>query len=394
MTYPAHLLELSVKGIEKVKWEEEKDVNIQAHSQAGVGNQQVSSDVNIHERIKQTFKERKPAFLNVVPIYAFPEGSIFPGQYQFPFSFNLPDWVPGTFFFEDPIHRAKVRYSLKVTLHSGMAETAKYKTKLIVRQKPKNINTNQRVSNQANLCVCCVGKGSSRLEGWFERDAYIPGESANAMIAADNSQGELDISSFSIKLFQKINFRTGHGPVKALERIVAMQDYPGVPAGQKTTESLSLQLRDMNPGNVKYEFNEFQGTLQPTVYGSLVECSYSLLIHPYFSGTCTCCSGRPLLHVPLFLFAPCLPNYGKLKPPPNWAPKIYPAQTVVLSAPSISMNVGMPGVSVNAGGMGMQVNMGGTTTTQVNMGAPQAQVSMNVGMPSVSMEVNANQQLL
>ena len=78
-----------VKGQEKTHWQEER-----SHTQY---NSTTKSHDTIHEW--HTRADCRKFFVAQVQLYAWPQTCI-PGQYQFPFSFNLPRGLPGSFSYE------------------------------------------------------------------------------------------------------------------------------------------------------------------------------------------------------------------------------------------------------------------------------------------------------
>ena len=377
--FPCQQLELKVKGTEKIKWEE----NAPAGQNPNPGEPQ---DPN-QPIPKITYHDKKTFFFTVVPLMGF-GGTLGPGQYTFPFRFPLFEHVPGTFYYQDKEHRAKVRYVIEAKLKSmneGIAKDQKYKTRLIVRQKPTSVAINQKISNTSSLCLCCVPKGTCTLEGWFERDAYLPGETCNLVVRCDNRNGQLNIQNFECKLVQTITFKTEKGNQCSLERICHQHNYDGVPASQETNKTMEMQLNDTSgKAGMIGEYEGLNDIIQPTVYGNLATCTYTLVVNPYFEGACTCCSSRPVLRMPLYVYAPPIPNWVPFAPPSNWAPKVYEVQSVVL-------NVGMPSINVSAnlGGMGMgvvQPTFGVQENVQMNM-------NMNVGEGNYTgghVEMNVN----
>jgi hypothetical protein len=83
-------LNIKVQGIEKVHW------ITTTHTQNGTHHH--------HHRATNEI------FSNVVNLYTFPQNTIQPGQYAFPFSFLVPSGVPGSMIFDELHAYASITY--------------------------------------------------------------------------------------------------------------------------------------------------------------------------------------------------------------------------------------------------------------------------------------------
>lgn len=90
--FPAHVLRLEFEGVEKTKWSKKekhcKNKNFKKH------------------------KGKNTIITITHGLYVFPGNTAQAGQYSFPFTFQLPPWLPSSFIFYGP-----ERCEMSVTYH-------------------------------------------------------------------------------------------------------------------------------------------------------------------------------------------------------------------------------------------------------------------------------------
>jgi len=132
-----------------------------------------------------------------VPLYSI-GGSLPPGQYQFPFSFQLPDNIPGSFDLTQSGYSARVRYSLAAILVTNARNNLKHKTDLIVSQRPELTNYNLPASSTQKVCMLCIPKGQCSMECNFQSDTYKPGDRAFVFCQTDNTRCSAPINTLQL----------------------------------------------------------------------------------------------------------------------------------------------------------------------------------------------------
>lgn len=376
----AHRIALRIKGVERVKWEELKP------AQAGGP---PADAKNITEKVKDKIEN----FRLEVPLHQI-GGTLAPGQYQFPFAFQLPEHLPGSCNIKHLDHEGRVRYALTAVLFDAhIKEAIKCRSELVVRQVPAIANYNAPVSSEQNVCVCCLSKGRCKLESCFQTDCYQPGQEAVLMCRADNSQCSVAIRNFHVNLLQHITFQTRHGKRSEYTRLVTRSSYPGIAAGSNNWDSpltMSLKLEDPEAkGDPK------KLALQPNVYGQLLVCRYDLEVRPEFDAPCSCCANVPTSVIPLHIYAPKIENWVAAIPP-TFRPTVFEVNQIIIPLPGISIsvptmqaNINMPTATMNVSGPRMDVtmpsvhaNVSGTMT--MNTGG----ATMRIDMPAPTMEVH------
>jgi len=393
----AYRLDLRLKGYERVKWEELKQ------TQPG----QPANASNITEKMK----DKKEIFNHEIPLYQI-SGNLNVGQYQFPFTFTLPDNIPGSFDIKHLDYEGRVRYSLTAALVSDRRDPIKYKSELIVRQRPNIPNYNAPISSEQAVCVCCLSKGRSRLECSFQTDTYQPGQDAVLMCRADNRAATVAIKSFAVSLYQRISFRTKMGKETNFTRMICSNDFPGVAAGAENMSSPQLMSLKLEDPLAKVPGSGPKPVLQPNVAGQLINCKYDLEVRPVFDAPCSCCSNVPTATIPLIIYAPPLQNWVSAMPM-NFKPSVFQVNQIILpipsmkveigAVPSVGISVGMPNVTMKAdvGSANMTISGPGisvsgptmnvtapVTDVHMNMGTGTGNVNMRIDVPAPTMEIN------
>jgi hypothetical protein len=180
----ANCIEIEVKGQEKVAFTR--------YYMENEGDRQVERS----ERVKASkrfahFKE---------PVYPIPGGQLAPGLYQVRFQFVLPDKMPSSINFKDKSTRerpkAKIKYFVKAVLKTGFFENnMKYKQVLAIREPPVQFKMNEQQAENANIKTwCCIDQGFSKMWANYEKNIYLPNETAKAMIHIDNSECTLNVT--------------------------------------------------------------------------------------------------------------------------------------------------------------------------------------------------------
>jgi hypothetical protein len=360
-------VELKIRGTERVKWEELRN--------------DPKGDVN---KITEKMKDKQAIFNASSPLQVAPV-TLAPGQYQYPFSFQLPDQIPGTFEIKHFDYDGRIRYTLTAVLNCAHREPIKYRAELVVRQRPTMANYNSPVTAEEDVCVCCSNKGKCSMTCNFQSDTYQPGNDAVLMTTVDNSICTLAIRNFTVSLIQHVNFRMRNGKTTNFTRNVRTNEFPGVPShscnrGNPKLMSIKLEEPKFESGKV----------IQPSVHGMMITCRYELEVRPVFDASCSFCARVPVITVPLYLYAPELQNWISAIPQ-GFQPKVFDVCNIIVPVPSVKLDLNMPFISaqvtessslpkphVSAHSGGISMNVSGTADrANVNVGG--GNISMRVG---------------
>lgn len=115
-----------------------------------------------HGKNTRYAKAKEPIFQQVIDIYYFEGGKVPPGQFQFPFSVQLPKWFPPSFFWKfkegDEKYKCQIRYKLKAYAvdNTGKDKPIYGKRVLLVSPNPPPPSRSQEMKNKTEVTTCCI----------------------------------------------------------------------------------------------------------------------------------------------------------------------------------------------------------------------------------------------
>jgi hypothetical protein len=147
---------LKLSGFEKRQWDVESDNNTSTYKGSNV----------IIESDSLLFK--------------FQDSAAYPGQYSFPFSLKLPDWLPASFIFYGlNASEIKVKYDLIAYMPDALDPKTRpfkpflVKKRLILRKSISSKIFNKTISLQNEIkTMFFVSQGQAKADVTFEKDAY------------------------------------------------------------------------------------------------------------------------------------------------------------------------------------------------------------------------------
>jgi len=274
-------------------------------------------ELNVNGELRQEryeeIRNQRRHFLHVrIPIRQFQE-QLMPGQYVFPFSFLMPTGLPGTFHESDMSrgwgdYLGQIYYKLEAECDHGgfLGRDVRHAQDLVVHAQAVAQIQPAIVEKNANVkFCCCVDKGQIHMVAKFDKNAYVPGETAYIVVDVDN-KSETEIRTLHCKLKRRIALRA-HG--HRFSKVEVLQDipFPGVPTGQsrlgEQAVRMELPLTDRQWGQV-----------QPGCRSDLVECEYWLEVEcdiPWCPDV--------TIHLPVVLYHPPR-EYYMPQAPQGWSP--------------------------------------------------------------------------
>lgn len=305
-------LDLCMKGKERVKW-------METRMEGG-------------REVIETKKDKKEIFNHTVVLYNF-NGTLEKGQYQFPFSFQLPDHIPGSFNIKLEDHEGQVKYTLIGMLYAGIGDPIKYRSELVIRQTSAIANYNTPVLQDRPVSACCKNLGRCVMKCWFQSDSYQPGQEAMLMCAIDNRQCQTSIKNFDVSLNRTVSF-TPAGHNVNFRRIVTRKQFPGISGGAENLNNprlMSLRLEDQANFSKKIP-------LQPNVHGTLIDCKYDIEVTPIFDFGCGCCADSPKANIALYIYAAPLHNWIA-NTPSGFHPQQFDQTQIIIPVGSLQVSM-------------------------------------------------------
>src|SRR3990167_2773431 len=275
-----------------------------------------------------THTDQNSFFNHRFPVYTFSTPFIPMGQYSFPVSFILPSVLPSTFNYTfqngGGANFAKVNYVMTAQITSSQVKANVLCTQNLVINQEQVLSTGtQKKTNSLNVqSCCCVDKGTTHMTTYFEKNDYVPGETAFMICEVDNSACSAPVLHIKGHFKQRIKILA-----KRYQNTVTLQHqqviFPGVPAGKTKIGQdacrIALNLRTATGANV-----------QPTCRGKLVSSEYSLHSNTQMDA-CLCCEKHPE-SVSIVTIRNADMEYQSFVAPSNWNPQLMGAYNAQFSS--------------------------------------------------------------
>jgi len=291
---------LRIEGYEDMEWEETKTVHKDGPNEHGF------KDEVVKHKDKRHFLHYR------IPVYAVQQ-QMMPGQYQFPFSFQLPTHLPGSFYerpqqgrYDEKWH-ASIYYRIEAECDSqGWNWNIKHEQPLTIHERVWGQSEPQVAEKESNVMYCCCfNQGKVLIRAHFSRDAYAPGEQATLEVEVEN-KSKSDVNYLHGRLKRRVTL--GNGYDKHIEQEL-LQDIrsEGIPAGETL---LGGQRRNIAIPITSKNY----GLPQPSCHGEIVKCDYWLEVDCAIS-----MAPDIVLEIPMTVFAP-VTQWVAPTAPPAWNP--------------------------------------------------------------------------
>jgi len=299
----------------------------------------------------QQYRSLKEFFKVKLPIFNMNGGILQPGQYTWPFQYQLPADLPGSFYerrtlyehideyhkdehlpdkefydsddengdgqidnadsdsSDDDDNKRQFRrnkynrpayYGLINYVFSARLDVQGFLSKDLKALQPVIIHPRLGVdvkpataSESATVCLCCcIPRGKVHMNCYFDKNAYAPGEMAT--IKADINNESKSTMHMVVKLIRHITVNAGR-TASTFSEVVNHRKYDDVPPQIRKTVDMQLELLSK---------------LKPSTSGQLIKCSYSYDIQCEIDYA-------PDIHctMPVLLYAPQPPPQFMLQQP-------------------------------------------------------------------------------
>jgi hypothetical protein len=254
-------------------------------------------------------------------------GTVLQGQFAVPFSFMLPDHIPGSFSLSGADFSCSVEYSVKVVVRiPGMFKSdLRDEIPLVVIQPPPPFASQISASTVADITVmCCMNRGQAEMSFRAAKDAFFTGE--HAIVSANvNNNSKTRLRRLTLKLRRSLTIRTGDGRTYHIENTISEQQYPGL---KPFTSIQDLQMTLQIPMNTPQQ-----------CFATTIQCLYSVRLAGKVSwGTDATCTVPAFVYYP-FMDQPVTPQFA-----PTWQPVVAEplnlyVNTPVLVPPPVSLDM-------------------------------------------------------
>lgn len=273
---------LKCTGYQKVKWTEKRV----RYVPDGQGGSRAETTIEVFDAKSDFFRAKVKVFETKTRIPA--------GNWSYPFSYKLPDSLPGVFnehgggssYSGVENYEAKILYKVKamVDVAGHFSPDLKAREHLVVNEKlDKALKPVEMTEKRNVMFCCCVNKGTCELKAYFDANAYAPGQQANIYVECDNDS-TVDIDNIVVILYRTIEFRDGKGHFMRHQSKLQEYKFKGVKAKSKEKQNTPIQLNT---------------SLTPSTQSSLIKCSYQLNVEADIPW----CPDVEI-HLPLQIYAP------------------------------------------------------------------------------------------
>ena len=314
LDFPTSQITLKLEGKEKIKfW---KSRQVYSHT---------DRDGNTHYRTEwYPVYDSHRCFNYEFPVGAFNGPFIQRGQYQIPFTFNLPNHIPSTFHYK--WHRngdcyAKIHYEAKAKMESLHGkDLLKHKLMFTVNAAQTHAAMTKRVDiDKEVVSWCCCNQGKFKMTAYFEKDSYMPGESAYLVLEAENNS-KVKCKTINGNFIQDINIH-GWGGGSGDKRNLRTVKIPGMEPGEAWVGGNAKRIEIALTGTTIKQ-GEDAGTNNTTVHGKLIQCNYYISAQTEMEA-CICCDEHPTSKIYIDLYNPVPPPTAAFQPPPQWQPQVF-----------------------------------------------------------------------
>jgi len=203
---------VKIKGYERASWEETHTKNQEGRPP---------------ETIIDTHKEQTEFFCERIRVYPY-EGLVQQGEYDFPFSYQLPPSLPGTYC-EKGGHwgngtgfLGEIIYFAKAKIDVVFKHDLKSKVCFVVNEKFNNL---LQPSYGENSKTFLLTSGRLTAKVWLDKNAYFPGNTVIARLEANNTSVK-PTNRLNVKVVRSLELHA-HGHHKTLRDQMYQQQYRG-----------------------------------------------------------------------------------------------------------------------------------------------------------------------
>jgi len=300
-------IQLKITGCERTHWRERRHRTETREINGETRQERIEYFVDHYGR-NDFFKMR-------IPLHR--PGQMFTGQYSFPFTFQFPQGIPGSFSMQGRhfdthfdcscVYKVKGLCQVQGFLKSNIKHTQYLQ---IIERPPPIVGQAADDLVQVNVC-CCFNRGQFYISMRSDKNSYCTNAGEVVQVIADmDNQTSKDIGSTHVELWQHLVLRTSSGLPFRHAHVVARSTFPGLLAGESHRGE-----------NARHMPLPLSCGLMPQCLGRLIQCGYYLRI-----SASVACANDPDVKVPICMYAP-QPEPQAWQAPPTpagWAPQVMP----------------------------------------------------------------------
>lgn len=267
-----------------------------------------------------------------------PAGTLLPGHYQFPWTYRLPNNLPPTFNWNFHESMITIDYNvIAICKQDGLLKAPiQHKAPLTVHQvsaTPEDAGPLSAESRRDITSCLCMRQGEITMIIDCSTNYARPNDALNVHVKVENLT-KLRVAGVELQLVQNMTICTGTNSLSDVDRtrqfIKKRKRLPVIAPGSTYEADISLRVPP---------------ECLPSTRSALMTCSYIVSLVMAVGN-----AAMSFIEVfaPVKLVALPLPEVGLpvLRPPPGWAPRVFPtADTAGIEdiAPGVPVSFGRPG---------------------------------------------------
>ncbi|OMJ90198.1 hypothetical protein SteCoe_7492 [Stentor coeruleus] len=242
-----------------------------------------------------------------------------PGDYSIPFTFILPENIPGSFSYTSSSTLAKIQYKFYAQITTSSHKVSG-KVLIHIHQDITIFNTNIILDRSAKMrSWCFYNKGTCTISAHSPQDTYNPSQTAVFFVNVNNSRSQLAIQSISCELFCNLRLQSSSKTNKFIKESLIKKNFP------MKINPFDEELHE--PMEIYIELGQKLNSLQSmySTKGIIINCSYTCRIEAVMEARLMCCGEYPRIEMPMII----IPNVIQPQPsapidPQDWRPEILP----------------------------------------------------------------------
>lgn len=151
-----------------------------------------------------------------------------------------------------------------------MLRIIKCKTEIIMRETAPIKNDHQVMEAHVTSC-CCIDQGTTRIDCFFEKNAYTPGEDARMYCKCDNTDGKSEVLSVDVSLVNEITYTSSEAYKKVFNEVLFKKSFQGLGMGEKGEREQAVKILNSQIGTGASD-------IKPTARGSRLHSIYYLMV--------------------------------------------------------------------------------------------------------------------
>ena len=221
-----------------------------------------------------------------------------PGIYNFPFKFNLPDFLQPCFEYPKVSKKGSLRYILEAKLISQFLQ-GEGKVYLFIKSRPKILNCPLSYSSAANVHKWGMfDQGSTILKVSYQTSNFQLRGLIPITVEINNTRGKLQVKSVNVKAVRRVQYRkVQEAMVKFYIEDIMVNKVFGVSVPPNTNSQAYTYTIDLK--EEKFPNFNYAGTTNPyprlyhlafampTTDGAAIKCDYFLVVTLSFTSFVT-----------------------------------------------------------------------------------------------------------